>query len=50
MKTYYLVDGDNNIGTGLKGIDLLTPEDNVLIFHQKGIAHQNQKTLCGKPC
>ena len=24
MKTIYLVDGDNNIGTGLKGIDMLS--------------------------
>lgn len=46
MKTYYLVDGDNDIGTGLKGIDLLTPEDNVLIFHQKGIALTKIKKLC----
>lgn len=46
MKTYYLVDGDNNIGTGLKGVDLLTPEDTVLIFHQKGLALAKLKKLC----
>jgi hypothetical protein len=46
MKTYYLVDGDNNIGTGLKGIDLLTPEDTVLIFHQQGLALTKLKKAC----
>ena len=38
MKTIYLVDGDNNIGTGLKGIDMLCEQDTVLIFYQKGPA------------
>lgn len=46
MKTIYLVDGDNNIGTGLKGVDLLTPEDTVLIFHQKGLALTKLKKAC----
>ena len=32
----FLVDGDNNIGTGLQGIDLLTAEDTVLVFFGKG--------------
>ena len=32
MKMIFLVDGDNNIGTGLQGIDLLTEEDIVLVF------------------
>ena len=31
----FLVDGDNNIGTGLKGIDMLSREDAVLVFYQK---------------
>lgn len=46
MKTYYLVDGDNNIGTGLKGVDLLAPEDTVLIFHQQGLALTKLKKAC----
>lgn len=46
MKTYYLVDGDNNIGTGLTGVDLLTPEDTVLIFHQQGLALTKLKKAC----
>lgn len=46
MNTYYLVDGDNNIGTGLQGIDLLTPEDTVLIFHQQGLALTRLKKAC----
>ena len=32
MKMIFLVDGDNNIGTGLQGIDLLTEEDTVLVL------------------
>lgn len=36
MKMIFLVDGDNNIGTGLQGIDLLTAEDTVLVFFGKG--------------
>lgn len=32
----FLVDGDNNINEGLTGIDMLSQEDVVLIFHQKG--------------
>lgn len=32
----FLVDGDNNIGTGLQGIDLLTAEDTVLVFSARG--------------
>jgi hypothetical protein len=46
MKTFYLIDGDNNIGTGLKGIDLLTPEDHVLIFYQNAQALAGIKKLC----
>ena len=36
MKMIFLVDGDNNIGTGLQGIDLLTAEDTVLVFSARG--------------
>lgn len=36
MKMMFLVDGDNNISEGLTGIDMLSQEDTVLIFHQKG--------------
>lgn len=47
MNMIFLVDGDNNIGTGLKGVDQLTPEDSVLIFYQKtGLALSKIKELC----
>ncbi|MCI9121626.1 MAG: iron ABC transporter substrate-binding protein [Oscillibacter sp.] len=46
MKTIYLVDGDNNIGTGLKGIDMLCEQDTVLIFYQKGPALNKLQKLC----
>ena len=42
----FLVDGDNNIGTGLQGIDLLTEEDTVLVFFGKGQTLANVKKLC----
>lgn len=42
----FLVDGDNNIGTGLQGIDLLTEEDTVLVFFGKGQTLSNVKKLC----
>ena len=43
----FLVDGDNNIGTGLKGIDMLTQEDMVLVFYQKaGLALGKIQKLC----
>jgi hypothetical protein len=38
MKMIFLIDGDNNINEGLTGIDMLSQEDTVLIFHQKGAA------------
>lgn len=38
MKMIFLVDGDNNINEGLTGIDMLSEEDAVIIFHQKGAA------------
>ena len=46
MKMIFLVDGDNNIGTGLQGIDLLTEEDTVLVFFGKGQTLANVKKLC----
>lgn len=47
MKMIFLVDGDNNIGTGLKGIEMLSPQDTVLIFYQKeGLALSKIQKLC----
>ena len=46
MKMIFLVDGDNNIGTGLQGIDLLTEEDTVVVFFGKGQTLSNVKKLC----
>lgn len=46
MKMIFLVDGDNNIGTGLQGIDLLTAEDTVLIFYGKGQSTASIQKLC----
>lgn len=47
MKTIFLVDGDNNIGTGLKGIDMLSEQDAVLVFYQKaGLALAKIQKLC----
>lgn len=34
----FLVDGDNNINDGLAGIEMLSEDDRVLIFHSKGMA------------
>ena len=34
MKMIFLVDGDNNIGTGLQGIAMLSAQDSVLVFYQ----------------
>ncbi len=42
----FLVDGDNNIGTGLKGIEMLSEQDTVLIFYQKGLALTKIEKLC----
>jgi len=42
----FLVDGDNNIGTGLKGIDMLSEQDTVLIFYQKGLTLTKIQKLC----
>lgn len=46
MKRVFLVDGDNNIGTGLKGIEMLSPQDTVLIFYRKGLTLTKIKALC----
>ena len=50
MKMIFLVDGDNNINTGLQGIDLLTEEDTVLVFFGKGQTLSNVKKLCAGTC
>ena len=43
----FLVVGDNNIGTGLKGIDMLSDQDSVLVFYQKtGLALAKIQKLC----
>ena len=47
MNMIFLVDGDNNIGTGLQGADQLTADDSILIFYQKtGLALGKIKELC----
>lgn len=46
MKMIFLVDGDNNIGTGLTGIEMLSEQDTVLIFYQKGLALAKLQRLC----
>lgn len=46
MKMIFLVDGDNNIATGLKGIDMLCDQDSVLIFYQKDLSLSKIQKLC----
>ena len=47
MNMIFLVDGDNNIGTGLKGIDMLSDQDSVLVFYQKtGLALAKIQKRC----
>ena len=46
MKMIFLVDGDNNIGTGLQGIQLLTAQDTVLVFYGKGQSLASIQKLC----
>ena len=47
MNMIFLVDGDNNIGTGLQGADQLTADDTILVFYQKtGLALSKIKELC----
>ncbi len=48
MKMIFLVDGDNHLAEGLKGIDLLTAEDTVLIFYGKGQSEASIRKLCGQ--
>lgn len=44
----FLVDGDNHINTGLQGIEMLSPEDTVLIFYGKGQTIPNLQKLCAQ--
>ncbi len=37
MELLFLVDGDNNLPNALNGIEMLTEEDKILIFHGKGM-------------
>ena len=46
MKMIFLVDGENNVATGLKGIEMLSEQDTVLIFYQKGMAPTKIQKLC----
>ncbi len=46
MKRIFLVDGDNNIGVGLQGLDLLTPDDTVLLFYGKGQTLAGLRRAC----
>ena len=49
MKMIFLVDGDNNIGTGLKGVEMLSEQDTVMIFYQKGgLSPSRIQKLCGQ--
>ena len=49
MKMIFLVDGDNNIGTGLKGMEMLSEQDTVMIFYQKGgLSPSRIQKLCGQ--
>ena len=48
MKMIFLVDGDNHLAEGLKGIDLLSDQDTVLIFYGKGQSEASVKKLCGE--
>ena len=46
MNMIFLVDGDNNIGVGLQGLDLLTPDDTVLLFYGKGQTLAGLRRAC----
>lgn len=46
MKMMFLVDGDNALTTGLNGIEMLSEEDSVLIFHSKGMQLTKVKNRC----
>lgn len=46
MKMLFFIDGDNNITTGLNGIQHLTEEDTVLVFHSQGMALSKIRARC----
>jgi len=46
VKTMFLVDGDNELATGLNGIEMLSEEDSVLIFYSKGMQLAKVKKRC----
>ena len=46
MHMIFLVDGDNHLSEGLQGIDLLTPQDTVLIFYGRGQALAPIQRMC----
>ena len=48
MKMIFLVDGDNHLAEGLKGIDLLSADDTVLVFYGKGQTEASVRRLCGE--
>ncbi len=48
MKMIFLVDGDNHLSEGLKGIDLLSAQDTVLVFYGKGQSEASVRKLCGE--
>ena len=37
MKKIFLIDGDNNINLGLRGIEMLPEDNQVMIFHSKAM-------------
>ncbi|MBQ8590668.1 MAG: hypothetical protein IJ486_09500 [Firmicutes bacterium] len=37
MKKIFLIDGDNNINLGLRGIEMLSEDNHVMIFHSKAM-------------
>lgn len=48
MKKIFLVDGDNNINLGLRGIEMLPEDNQVMIFHSKAMEITKfQKKLSG---
>ncbi|MCQ2425058.1 MAG: PIN domain-containing protein, partial [Lachnospiraceae bacterium] len=46
MKMLFFIDGDNNITTGLNGLQHLTEEDTVLVFHSQGMALSKIRARC----
>lgn len=42
----FLVDGDNELATGLNGIEMLSEEDSVMIFYSKGMQLAKVKKRC----